>query len=199
MGHTGKQRKSQAERRTESRKAVMDSALRLFGAHGYAGTSLDQIAADCGLTIRPIYHYFGNKRALFAAVNAVMEQRILNALQAHAAGSFLDNWRAFLDLCDDPGFRRIVLVDSPNVLGRERWSTSPVMEKARATLRSGSATGRQHYRGTLLTRVMMSAFTEVALMIAEADDIDMAKQEAETIMVELFSALSQRRSGLQIS
>jgi AcrR family transcriptional regulator len=36
--------------------------------HGYAATSLEQIAADAGTTIRPVYHYFGNKQALFEAV-----------------------------------------------------------------------------------------------------------------------------------
>ena len=66
-------RRTQAQRRAASRQAVLDSACRLFGEKGYTGTSLEEIAEDCGLTIRPIYHYFGNKKALFAAVNQVME------------------------------------------------------------------------------------------------------------------------------
>ena len=36
---------------------------------------------------------------------------------------------------------------------------------------------------------MMGAFTEAALMIAEADDIEMAKREAENVMTALFSRL----------
>ena len=36
------------------------------GEKGYADTSLEAIAADCGLTIRPIYHYFGNEKDLFS-------------------------------------------------------------------------------------------------------------------------------------
>ena len=62
-------RRSQAERRAETHKLVLASACRLFGERGYAATSLDDIAVDCGVTTRPIYHYFGNKKALFAAVN----------------------------------------------------------------------------------------------------------------------------------
>jgi AcrR family transcriptional regulator len=192
MAETGTKRKTQAQRRAESSQAVLDSAIRLFGAHGYADTSLEQIAADCGLTIRPIYHYFGNKKALFAAVNDIMEQRILDSMQVGDGGGFVDNWRAFLDLCDDPAFRQVVLVDSPNVLGRERWATaSPVHEKARGAL--AAPKGESGYRAVLVNRVLMSAFTEVALMIAEAEDVDSARKEAEALMGELFTALMKRR------
>ena len=69
--------RTQAERREESRQALFDSAYRLFGEKGYANCSLEEIAADCGLSIRPIYHYFGSKKSLFAAVNAAAEDRIV--------------------------------------------------------------------------------------------------------------------------
>lgn len=197
MSNTPAKRRTQEQRRNESRQAVLDSACRLFGDKGYADTSLEEIAADCGLTIRPIYHYFGNKKALFAAVNEVMEQRILASMQVGDAGEpaagIVENWRAYLDLCDDPGFRRVVLVDSPNILGRERWSTSPVSEKARAGLvkhRQGDRVSQ--YRAELFNAVVLGAFAEAALMIAEADDIDMAKREAEQLMEALFAPLSER-------
>ena len=62
-----KPRRTQAQRRAETYQQVLDSACRLFGERGYANTSLDDVAAECGLTTRPVYHYFGNKKALFAA------------------------------------------------------------------------------------------------------------------------------------
>ncbi|MEH6548513.1 MAG: TetR/AcrR family transcriptional regulator [Pseudomonadales bacterium] len=191
-GHTQK-RRTQAERRTESRQAVLESACRLFGDNGFANTSLEEIAADCGLTIRPIYHYFGNKKSLFAAVNDVMELRIIESMKYNSEkekGGILANWRAYLDLCDDPAFRQIVLVDSPNILGRERWASSAVTEKVRASMKvipGGSK--EQQYRAELLNAVVMGAFAEAALMIAEADDIAMAKREAESLMTSLFSGL----------
>lgn len=192
MSNLAATRRTQAERRAESRQAVLDSACRLFGENGYADTSLEQIASDCGLTTRPIYHYFGNKKALFAAVNEVMEERILASMKIgtaadHGAG-ILANWRAFLDLCDDPAFRRIVLLDSPNILGRGRWPTSAVSEKARsATDYRENLDSLQQYRLAMFNRVVMGAFTEAALMIAESDDIKMAHREAEQLMAELFS------------
>ena len=192
MTASGTQRRTQAERRAESRQAVLDSALKLFGEKGYAETSLEDIAADCGLTIRPIYHYFGNKQALFAAVNDVMEQRIVESMHTGEDGEpqvgIVENWRAYLDLCEDPAFRRIVLIDSPNVLGRERWAHSPVMRKAKAALgRGAESEGRGRFRAELFNAVLMGAFTEAALLVAEADDIAMAREEAEQLIARLFT------------
>ena len=184
-------RRTQAERREASRQAVLDSACRLFGAKGYGDTSLEEIAADCGLTIRPIYHYFGNKKALFTAVNDLMEQRIIDSMVAD--GDVLDNWRTYLALCDDPGFRQIVLIDSPNVLGRERWGSSRVTDRVRASLLAGSgADERQRFRAELMFSVVMGAFAEAALTVAEAEDITMAKAEAEALMAALFSEVLKR-------
>jgi AcrR family transcriptional regulator len=196
MGNAGVKRRTQAERRAESQQAVLDSACRLFGDKGYADTSLEEIASDCALTIRPVYHYFGNKKALFAAVNEVMEERILASMNIRTAtkpgAGILANWRAFLDLCDDPGFRRIVLVDSPNILGRERWATSGVSAKTRSALGyQDNLESLEQFRLAMFNRVIMGAFTEAALMVAESDDIQMARREAERLMVELFS----RRRG----
>lgn len=195
MAKTTKPRRTQAERREQSRQAVLESACRLFGENGYAGTSLEGIAADCGLTIRPIYHYFGNKKALFAAVTAHMSERIIDTMvvdkDMDPELALKRSWRNFLDLCDDPGFRRVVLIDSPNILGREQWSSSPVYLRARelanaTQLPRGAA---KKFRYTLLNRIMMSAMAEAALMVAEADDIPMAKREAERLIMNMFSRL----------
>lgn len=194
MSDTSYKRRTQAERRAESRQAVLDSACRLFGEKGFAHTSLEDIASDCDLTIRPIYHYFGNKKALFAAVNEVMEERIIESMNAGDASlavpGVLANWRAYLDLCDDPGFRQIVLIDSPNILGRERWANSEVTQKLRRVLQTDSAVTKvERFRQELLQAVVMGAFAEAALTVAEATDIKMAKVEAERLMESLFSSL----------
>jgi AcrR family transcriptional regulator len=185
-------KRTQAERRNSSKQAVLSSALTLFGQRGYADTSIEDIAKDCGLTITPIYHYFGNKKALFAAVVAELEQRIVDSMGGESIDSqldsFISHWRAFLDLCEDPGFRRIVLVDSPNILGRERWADSEVSRNARALMTEG-----QHqdlgarYRQALFARIIMAAFTEAALMIAVAEDSRAARIEAEALIADLFS------------
>ncbi len=186
-------RKTQAERRAETRQQVLDSACRLFGRNGYANTSLEEIASDCGLTTRPVYHYFGNKLALFQAVNDVMVSRIL-AIQheprtGNKATRFMAIWEAFLDLCDDPGFRQVVLIDSPTILGRERWKKSPVTARAESLLINRQEGDKEHYRQKLLSRMAIAAMAEVALMIAEAEDIKQAKEEAKEVVNSVLKKL----------
>jgi len=191
------QRRTQAERRAQSRQAVLDSACRLFGEKGYADTSLEDIAADCNLTIRPIYHYFGNKKALFSAVTEHVSARIIDTMVTDEDMDpdlvMKKSWRNFLNLCDDPAFRRIVLIDSPNILGREQWAYSPVYTRASelvdATSPSSGRGAVKQFRSALINRVMMGAMAEVALVVAEADDIPMAKREAEKLIMTLFSRL----------
>ena len=195
MSKNNKSRRTQAERREQSRQAVLDSACRLFGDRGYANTSLEDICADCGLTIRPVYHYFGNKKSLFAAVNEHLSSRILDTMVADPAAEPDENlrrsWRAFLDLCDDPGFRRVVLIDGPNILGRQQWAASPVYLRASELVGAGKTprSRARKFRAGLLNRVMMAAMAEAALTVAEAEDIAMAKREAERVILTLFSQL----------
>jgi hypothetical protein len=65
-------KRTQAERREETREALLAAACPLFGLQGYESTSLEEIAEACGLTIRPIYYHFGSKVGLFSALNALL-------------------------------------------------------------------------------------------------------------------------------
>ncbi len=182
-------RRTQAERRAETRSKVLESACRHFGAKGYADTSLETIASDCGLTIAPIYHYFGNKRALFEAVVERMNDRILATLQPPAddgARPRRSAWRAFLELCQDPAFRHIVLLDAPNVLGRERWGESAVYRAAGDLLPTSAP--ETDAVAHLERRMLLGALTEAALSIAESDDAERLAERSEARVARLLAA-----------
>lgn len=49
------------------RAAILDAAKRLFPSEGFAGVSMDQIAAEAGVSKLTVYSHFGDKEALFAA------------------------------------------------------------------------------------------------------------------------------------
>lgn len=49
------------------RHAIVETAARHFFNNGYAATSIEQVAADAGVSKVTIYNQFGEKRALFAA------------------------------------------------------------------------------------------------------------------------------------
>lgn len=189
-------RRTQAERRAETYKQVLDSATRLFGERGYANTSLEDISADCGVTTRPIYHYFGNKKQLFAAVNETMEQRILDAMSESSGSTPKDYMKlrlqTFLLLCDDPAFRQIVLIDSPNILGRERWADTPVTVRVREQFaQAGGLSEQEKFRSELVARMLIGAFAEAALMIAESDDIEMAKTQTNEMMQRVIDGIPE--------
>ncbi len=52
-----------------TRERIVDEAMRLFGEHGYAGTSIARIEAAAGLTpgAGGLYHHFKSKEAVLAA------------------------------------------------------------------------------------------------------------------------------------
>lgn len=59
------------------RAAILDAAKRLFPREGFAGTSMDQIAAEAGVSKLTVYSHFGDKEALFAAaVRAKCEEML---------------------------------------------------------------------------------------------------------------------------
>ena len=49
------------------REAILGAAADSFFAHGFAASSIEQIAADAGVSKVTIYNRFGDKRGLFAA------------------------------------------------------------------------------------------------------------------------------------
>lgn len=59
-----------------SRAAVLDAARKLFLRNGYAGTTMEDIAALAGLTKRTLYNHYADKDALF---NEIIEQVIAYA------------------------------------------------------------------------------------------------------------------------
>lgn len=184
-------RRTQAERRAATRAAVLESARRLFGRKGYAETSLEEIAAEAGVTIRPIYHYFGSKLDLFRSVNESMEERILASLQVEDDADVDGDraaWRRYLELCEDPEFRQIVLVDGPSVLGRERWATSEVTRTVEARL--GGPSDGPAGTPNVAARMLIGAMAEAALAIAESDDPSQTGREAERLVGALLPALA---------
>lgn len=57
-------------RRGESRARVVSAASRLFGRHGVAGTSLQMIADELGVTKAAVYHQFNSKADIVLAAAA---------------------------------------------------------------------------------------------------------------------------------
>ena len=76
------ERRTQAERRAESRLRLIQAAIRLLGTRGYAGTSLVEIGKEAGLSRGLVSHHFGSKEACMQAVVATIRERAADQLKA---------------------------------------------------------------------------------------------------------------------
>lgn len=56
------------EEATETRRRLLDAASRAFVARGYGATTLEEVARLAQVTRGAVYHHFGGKLELFAAV-----------------------------------------------------------------------------------------------------------------------------------
>lgn len=169
------------------RQIIIDSAINLFGAEGYENTSLDQIATQANITTGPIYHYFKNKKDLFETVAELMEGKLFedfNNFSVHEENK-LKIWNAFLAKCLDPAFRRIVLLDGPNVLGRDRWTNSNVTNKS-LELFFGDASKKRDTEVTLRKRLIIAALTELAVFVAEHEDPESVVDLSRKLFLEMI-------------
>ncbi|MCU1722541.1 TetR/AcrR family transcriptional regulator [Pseudomonas sp. 5P_5.1_Bac1] len=107
----------------ETRAALLATARKAFSETGYAAASMDELTAQAGLTRGALYHHFGDKKGLLAAVveqiDAEMDER-LNVISDTAE----DTWEGFRTRCEvylqmalEPEIQRIVLRDARAVLG----------------------------------------------------------------------------------
>jgi AcrR family transcriptional regulator len=62
------ERSSQAERRSRSRSALLESAARGLSRHGYGNLVLEDVARDAGYSRGALYHQFKDKEDLALAV-----------------------------------------------------------------------------------------------------------------------------------
>jgi len=61
----------------EKGNAILEAARRLFTTHGYDGASMDQIAAEAGVSKLTVYSHYGDKEALFSeVVKSFCEQQL---------------------------------------------------------------------------------------------------------------------------
>ncbi|HEY2316286.1 MAG TPA: helix-turn-helix domain-containing protein [Streptosporangiaceae bacterium] len=58
----------------ETRREILRAARRLFAEHGYAGTSLPQIAEASGVAVQTIYSSVGSKATLVLALNDLIDE-----------------------------------------------------------------------------------------------------------------------------
>jgi AcrR family transcriptional regulator len=94
-------------KRPERREAILAAAASAFAKTGFAGTSLDDVAAAAGVSRVVIYRHFDTKNALYRAVLDHIRQGLNKAIGGRLYGFSADTLRHLVDAAraDPDGFR----------------------------------------------------------------------------------------------
>jgi AcrR family transcriptional regulator len=182
----------------------VDSAVELFTRRGYAGTSLDEVAKRARVTKGALYHHFSGKQALFEAAFDVVENRIMRRL-AEIVSAPGDPWetavaglRAYVRVCLEPAYQRIVIHEAPVVMGWERWREAEehfsygLLRTAIEMLVDAGEIADMPVEIT--TRLLFGALSAGASTIAGASDPKKASAEVERTIVRVIEGLRVRPS-----
>ena len=195
-----------AEEAAATRRRLLDEGRRLFASTGYERVTADDLAAAAGLTRGALHHHFGDKRGLFEAVYAetLAEFDVLvSEAGTQAATETGQIWPAlvagierYLDLCLDPAFNQIMLVQGPIALGWERWDEMD-REYSVGTLTGILellvATGDIADLPILATaEVLVGALNQVGRRIALAEDPVQVRDDLGAVVRTLFEGLRVR-------
>lgn len=182
-----------------TKRALLDSATKLFTDHGYAGTSLDEVVAAARVTKGALYHHFPSKLALFEEVFLRVQQATTGEIEKAIAVS-KDPWERaqiglakFLEVCREPQYRRICMQEGPVALGHERWQEA---EKAASYgIVEGivddllGELGGVDELGEAFTAVFYGAVRSASEHVADAEDPDAASDDVKSTIGALLAGL----------
>ena len=193
------ERRANAERSAATRAELIRVARELFTERGYVDVGTEEIVRRANVTRGALYHHFADKRDLFRAVHEQVEEDMVASI-AEAAQDIEDPVdllvaasRRFLDLCTNPDWTRIPLIDAPSVLGWREWRAVDMrygLGMATAALTAAmdaGAVSRVPVRP--LAHILLAAMGEAGLMIATAEDPAAERAEVEPTLVGLIEAL----------
>jgi AcrR family transcriptional regulator len=187
------------ERGLKTRDQIVGTAKRLFAKHGYSGVSIEDVLAACSISRGALYHHFPSKEALFEAVFEateieIAERVVVRARTAQGAANALwTGCETFLDLTNDAAVRQIVIIDAPSVLGWEKWreidarhgfgllKTSLTQVSGAGALPPNLVNGFAH--------IILASLSEVAMLVARADDRSAALSEGKMVVRTLLTRL----------
>ncbi|HYO01160.1 MAG TPA: TetR/AcrR family transcriptional regulator [Mycobacterium sp.] len=203
-GDTPPARRTQTERTAATRARLLEAGRQLFAIDGFAGVSTQAIVDAAGVTRGALYHQFGDKTGLFAAVYEEVERdlvstittRIVTAAPPDQLAAMRIGARLFLEECSRPDVQRIGLIDAPAVLGWARWREVGmkyglgVIEAMLAAAMADGVIPEQPLRPT--AHILLGALDEAALFISRADDTDQALDQMYAVCDRLISGIAGR-------
>jgi len=106
-------RRSQSERREQTRFRILEAATELYAEQGFFAVTMRDIATRAGVALGLIYHYFEGKEQLLAEQIEYTTQIWLDGVRGHLVGREFDSLDDFL--VDYLMYmRRFIQVEHPN-------------------------------------------------------------------------------------
>jgi AcrR family transcriptional regulator len=204
VNSSDKGRRTQAERRAATTRALLDAARSLFAEKGYHETAAEEIVRRAGLTRGALYHHFEDKRDLFRVVVDEMEGEIdeeIEAAERAQAGlpeAVMAGYRAFVDAVLDPEMRRTFFLEGPAVLGWEwreidaRHAVGKIEEGLESLIAEGFV---EPQPVGPLARLINGTLLEAAFFVAASEDPEAARDEVWGAMERLVGGLMRRTSA----
>lgn len=175
-----KPRRRQAERRAETKRALLAAARALIVEKGYAETGTPEIVKAANVTRGALYHHFSDKADLIRALVRQEAEAIANDINADTnpgqtpLDAFMAGATAYFSAMSVPGRAKIMLLEGPAVLGVTEMAALD-RETGGATLLEGLKHAARH--GALqgiplepLADLLSAAFDRAALAIADGED-----------------------------
>ncbi|ABG33597.1 TetR/AcrR family transcriptional regulator [Roseobacter denitrificans] len=171
-------RRSQADRRAETRAKLVAAARDLFTEVGFAETPTPEIVRRAGVTRGALYHHFADKSDLFRALVKEEAQAISVHIDretrdvADPEQAMLIGSNAFFEAMLVPGRVRLLLEEAPAVLGH---SDAVALTRANGSEELHDGLTRalpEHSTAHIdaLTNLLSAAFDRAALEIAYGAD-----------------------------
>ncbi len=156
--------------RAARRDALLETAMRLFLAHGYGDTTIEVIAAEARVAKRTVYTTVGDKADLFVAVVRRLGDRVVNTV-APDAGDPVSDLHAF-------GVRLVRLMLSDEAIGLHRLVTGEAAKFPDLAARH-YANGPRRYIGVLSG--LLAALPE--RIAVRADDEELLAEQLFTLLM----------------
>jgi AcrR family transcriptional regulator len=194
-----------------TRRALIDVGEQLFTEHGYAAASLDAIVAGAQVTKGALYHHFSGKQALFEAVFEQVETGAARAV-TDAGEGHRDPWEkalagllAFLDVVQQPTYRRIVILEGPAVLGwtrfreqAERSTFACVLDIVSSVLQAGDLDLDDELVETF-ARIFFGAMSSAGEAVSTSEDPNAAAARVEAAIGFILAGMqSQLQAGFEL-
>lgn len=184
----------------ENRIKLIAAGRKAFAANGFAAASMDELTASVGLTRGALYHNFGDKKGLLAAVVSQVDGEMAARARAASADAcndwdgLLAEGAAYIAMALDPEIRRIVLLDGPAFLGDpSRWpSQNACLEATKEVVERLIANGVvTSVDVEAAARLLCGAALNAALWVAASD----APQSVLPKAVDAFRLMAQGLRG----